>query len=806
MKGWIAMAPASPVTRLLTLVTLVSLCLGLFPPRAFAATSPSLPPPTARIAPAATTEGVQAVTRDAQTAPTTPAAEQGPRKELVALRTRTSRTYVSRHGHETQVFPGPIHYQDATGAWQPIDNTLVPAPGPAGGYQNSANDHTVHLPSDLGNAPVQVTQGSAAVGFSLVGAHGGATIAGPTATYANVLPGVTVAYSVGNDEVKEAITLQNAAAPASFVFTLQTGAGLTARATATGGVEIVGSAGQVLGSFVHPFMQDASGSPTGRSQAVSLTLGSGATGPTLTLTPDPTWLAHPARPYPVVIDPTYVVKNPTQNCSISGGSNANTNLCGNTELEVGTLSSVPYRSLLQFDASLPLGTANVVDAYLTLDATYSQSKYTIPVEAHQLTRAWTTGTTWNTTNGTTAWTTAGGDYTSAATWTTNVGPTLGTYRWYLTNLVQGWVNGTIPNTGILLRDTNEASGYHLDFASTRDTNAAHWPSLTIYYEPWQGELGFYTMERHGLTDRMHTAVHVANGNLVLHETDLAVAGTGLPLVIGRTYNELSARAYDLGWNWVMDTGYDVWLDTTVGDGVTFFGPGGFAVHYTKNADGSYTTPAGIDATLVKNGDGSYTLTAQQSGGKDTFASNGWLTATTDKNGNRLSFAYNNANSSLTAITDSQGRVTTFSYSSAVSAYFITTMTDPAGRTYQYAYDSGSRLISYTDPAGGITRYDHDPQNSLTQLTDPNGLITQFTYDSTYRVTSITSGAGTAVAATWHYTYNAGNTVSTDPNGHATTYVYDAYGRVTQVTDAAGNAFQTAWTADNHVQSATDARG
>src|SRR5437016_2123174 len=49
------------------------------------------------------------------------------RQEVVAWRTRTSRTYALPGGFESDITAGSVNYQDSRGQWQPIDNTLVAA-------------------------------------------------------------------------------------------------------------------------------------------------------------------------------------------------------------------------------------------------------------------------------------------------------------------------------------------------------------------------------------------------------------------------------------------------------------------------------------------------------------------------------------------------------------------------------------------------------------------------------------------------------------------------------------------------------
>lgn len=103
--------------------------------------------------------------------PITPGPEMSG-QELPALRTRTSHTFLGSDGtYQAQIFSGSINYQDANGAWQPIDNTLVSGSEKGIVYQNKANHYRLQLPPTL-QAPVRITAGDAWVAFSLKGASG----------------------------------------------------------------------------------------------------------------------------------------------------------------------------------------------------------------------------------------------------------------------------------------------------------------------------------------------------------------------------------------------------------------------------------------------------------------------------------------------------------------------------------------------------------------------------------------------------------------------------------------------------------
>ncbi len=782
-----------------------------------AATRAVTPPPAPAALPCADTAAPVGSGAEDPFAPKDPKA-----KEIPALRERTTRTYTNGKGANTAVIAAQsINYRDAKGAWQPIDNTLITTSTNGYAHTNKANTYTLSLPSDLGGAPVRVEANGAFVAFTLVGAKGTGAVCKDTKSYAGVLPGVSVAYRAESDRVKETLTLGGPTAAHVFVYHLQLSGGLTAKVNHAGGIDLVDGKGVGQFTLPRPFMDDYAGK---HSTAVNMALGQDTGGTTLTVTADPAWLTDPARQYPVVIDPAVGLFGQNNDCYMVGGNNAGLSYCaGNTIDVMGYDGTQASRTLYQFNIPPNVVPANaqILNALVSLHLKSQSSSVTTPISVYPVTRDWNGSTAnWTTFDGTTPWTTPGGDFAPSPSGTLDSAGGASGYRyWHITQMVQGWVNGTLPNKGMLFKEPTENVVNTLTFDSGITPDAPYAPYLRIAYVPWLGTQRIYTYQSNALTGLMDTQVNVANGNLTVHARDLAIAGTGLPLAIDRyfTANESGYLNYDFG-SWLLGTARGITLIPAYGmdddDGTLIYnGPSGAQVPFIKQHDGSYLTPTGLDATLIQNGDGSHTLTFHGSGEIYTFTSNGAFTTDTDKNGNRLSFAYN-GDGSLAAITDTQGRQVTFTYVTQNSQQLVTTITDangPTTRTWQYGYDpTTNALTTYTDPNSKPTRYAYT-NRLLTQITDPNGNVTKIAYDSpanpdTPRVTTITrvtnTMAGTGPQTT--FTYNAGNTVVTDANNHATTYTYDGLGRVTSVLDGLNHTQAATYNANSNVLTYTDA--
>ncbi len=145
------------------------------------------------------------------------------------------------------------------------------------------------------------------------------------------------------------------------------------------------------------------------------------------------------------------------------------------------------RSLIRFDISNIPPNATITSAQLFLfeAGTYGTTR---TISAHRITRSWTeAGATWQRTDGTTPWSTPGGDFVSAPTATTTISwdGVLSWHAWDVTSDVAAFVGGTQTNSGWLLKDTTEDSSQAYWFFESREgTNR---PYLRVQYTEDGGE-------------------------------------------------------------------------------------------------------------------------------------------------------------------------------------------------------------------------------------------------------------------------------------------------------------------------------
>ena len=161
--------------------------------------------------------------------------------EVPSLRTRTSRTYLVNGEYQAVLYSGSVNYRDATGAWQPIDNSLVASTVAGYALQNKANQYTLLLPSTLSSAPIAFQSPGGNLKLQLAGlpVPQPRSLEQPSLMPMR-LPGVSVSLTAGNDAVKEALTLSGPQSADSLVYSLALGPGLQASTTPAGGIAITG--------------------------------------------------------------------------------------------------------------------------------------------------------------------------------------------------------------------------------------------------------------------------------------------------------------------------------------------------------------------------------------------------------------------------------------------------------------------------------------------------------------------------------------------------------------------------------------
>ena len=464
-------------------------------------------------------------------------------RQIPALASADKVVYANADGTRTAfIFQGPVNYRTASGSWAAIDTTLVPAgePGPAASASPASSAATpalispsaavvtrpaapVSAPSPSGSAapagpPAQGWRvassadqerfagyadaaslvslslgGSRVVGFGVAGAAHAAGVAhGDAVTYSSVAPHSDLRLVAGSGLVQEQLILGSPAAPAVWVYPLRL-AGLTARTGPGGVIEFTDAAGGVVAYVPHGLMTDSNIDPRSgdgaMSAGVEMSLTSFAGGPAIRMTLDKTWLDAPGRVFPVTVDPS-LSSLPEKSFNSTGTTYVTDpgsgDFSGDTEIHVGTWDGGAdvAKSFLKFDVSSLAGDT-VLGARLQLFNSWSYSCNPRTVYVYPVTSSWSV-------TGSKSWPgpstgAAIGRRSFATGWVplgSTVSPCPASWEPFDldqagTNLVNGWVQGTVANDGLAVGASATDSYAWKKFTSMNNTTGD--PFLAVTY-------------------------------------------------------------------------------------------------------------------------------------------------------------------------------------------------------------------------------------------------------------------------------------------------------------------------------------
>jgi YD repeat-containing protein len=698
------------------------------------------------------------------------------------------RTFLAADGSRVaRVFRTPVGYRAPDGEVRAIDNELIRSPRDGYAFRNRANGYVADLPADVGS-PMRFAIDGHWVRVTLRGASSRGRASGPEARYPAALPGVDVLYEARSEGVKESLVLRDARAQSIFSYQLELSEGLEARADAHGRIDFLDGTDLVF-SFQAPFLLDARGGHEGYSRAVSTALEGEGDELDLRVVVDDDWLQDPDRRFPVVLDPNITYPAPGQarvGQSLNDSYNSSDFPTRNYDFAptiaagygpLGNTFAHYHHAFVQFDVenAVPRGSA-VLASTLGLFNLTQTSTSPQPLHFHETTRAWQTILTWNTFDGTNAWTTPGGDFRSAAA-SGCVTPTVGTWAYWtdMHDVVQSWVDGSSANTGVLLHqcsgspESEPPNAY--EFASNNN-DPSRFPFLEVWYEPRTGLLDEWGTETHEIDANTAVSVNVGNGNAIVEAADAGLGGT-LPFQLTRYYNSLragTAGAFGKGGTGV---GSDVKLRDINGAKV-FYAPSGLVVPFRRQSGGTWASPLGEDFELVDRGAGKWTIQLHQTA--EEFEIDGTrLTAVVDEDGDRFTLGYD-ANGGLLTIDDATGRRLDVV---SDSQRRITQATErPSGRVWTYAYDASGRLATATSPAGTVT-YGYDTSGKLSRVQVPGGAATTLAYTGE-KVSKLTREPAGAAATAIEFFYEATRTGVYDARPPRTYYSFDRQLFVTDV--------------------------
>ena len=526
--------------------------------------------------------------------------------------------------------------------------------------------------------------------------------------------------------MEEVATLEGAGAPSDLAYQLSISSGLSPHPQPDGSIAMLDERGATWFTIPAPIaFPRAVGVSAGR--ALPMSISASGSGWLVSVDTGEPWLRQALASGPVVVDPTVKLKS-SVSCELAAES-PKTSYCKLSSMHVGyDATHQEHHALVFFPMTSIPGAAVILHATLGLDLVSHSTANAKAVGVYRVTKPWTNSATWETYDGTHAWSTPGGDYAnpsenSDASVNPSVGAANGWCYWYPTKMVQEWVNGPnapanegYENDGLIVKDvTDNQTPNLLLFDSTGSLEAEN-PYLEVAYEPrGEGSDPQYTMLSTPLTDRSTMSVNVASGDLMIQANDLQIAGVaGLNFTSNRTWNSLNTDIGEYG-KWtdsnVNENELRTWPDGTV----AIQGTSGGWFTFIRQSNASFITPPGIKAVMCESGSPSpcpaslpsgtkYRLAYDASGDYVDYDSEGLGSGVHDRFGNTISAEY--PSRERANYTDTHGhKIEEFSNKD----FFITEIKDVSGsRNTKYTYNndgSSSLLETYTDADGKVTSPD-----------------------------------------------------------------------------------------------------
>lgn len=411
-------------------------------------------------------------------------------------------------------YPDAVHYEDETGNWIDIDNTLIAEEAADAndfdGYTNKDNDFNVKLAEDGKDHLLRIEEDDFSISMkldeedatqSIIAVENNNNVATITddisveekndqtmqldkltskAEYSDILPGVDIEYTVQSNGIKEYIVVNERQDEYVFSFELELG-NLIVSENEDGSISLLTSNGEEKYVIPTPYMFDAIEHYSDAVTYSITTIGSGKY--TLTVTADEEWINNADIVLPVKIDPS-VIKKQTTNTIIDTFVSENKpieDFNSNEYLRIGyDGTNGTYgktRSYIRWNLPSRLnGSYVITSAYLNLTQEEYTRSYNPIIEARRVTEQWTeTSINWENQP---EFSNAALDYLTV--YDTNTTPNI---KLDITKAVADMLN-TGTNLGIVLKAKNETPLNMAVFNSS--ANAADKPSIEIYYNNQKG--------------------------------------------------------------------------------------------------------------------------------------------------------------------------------------------------------------------------------------------------------------------------------------------------------------------------------
>ena len=605
----------------------------------------------------------------------------------------------------------------------------------------------------------------------------------------NVMDGVSLLYQNYGYNVKESIIIEKPQEQYaySFVLNLQ---GLTPTLEADGSVLLRGADGEPVYEIPAPYLADADGATSLEDAAYKLERVSG--GYLLTVEADPEWMNAPERAYPVTLDPTILLHNkgnvlttfirsawpgsvaPNSADQFVGyRANEGYDAC-NVYVQFANLPEIP-QNCVPISAQLAMNNAG----FFTSDGVgCAAPDGSLTVEAHEWPAAVSdvSGLTWYLVHfGSTPVNEETIDYQKLSK------ETLGEYvTWDITRTVMQWYQkqnegDTSGGRGVLLEGIDGRENYrvaNLIGSGYHD----HSPYFAVYYRNPVGLESYYTYQEASAGKAGDLSIHNFTNQFTLDRADVSLSLEPVSYALRHIYNSATSgiefsnneaggihtcdyTSMQVGVGWKLSAQQTV-VECKVGDEtyLVYNDEDGTEHYFRKTATNTYEDEDGLGLKIVKSTSGwNATYTMTDTNGDNTWVFyNGYLNTQTDANGNTLYFAYNapydeNSSAWKPAPSAPNNRLVQIVMDiNSGSNDNPRTLQTVANLTY-----SGDRLSSVTDYAGRSTNYSYDSGGHLTQVTYADGTSVSYAYNGSNGRLSTLYDAESQYGLDITYTYNLG---------------------------------------------------
>jgi YD repeat-containing protein len=325
---------------------------------------------------------------------------------------------------------------------------------------------------------------------------------------------------------------------------------------------------------------------------------------------------------------------------------------------------------------------------------------------------------------------------------------------------------------------------------------------------------------HGSQGISSGGANLFSGNVVKSVVDAELPGIPLSFKFARTYNSFSDANIGLGKGWTHN--YNICLLKVGDNNIILMRGDGKKVIY-RLTDGVYTPLVPWEhATLSGSLSGGFTLTEKNGlkyyfngfvdNSNPNYTANGKIYRIVDRNGNALTFTYNDEGL-LSTITDQLSRTVNFTYN---DNELLTSMSLPGNVTINYSY-LNSNLVSVIGPGNITSTYNYDMTNGtsgmLINYSEPRLEAGDRNKSYTYyiggiddnKVKSVSNGNGVIIE---NYSYDDTNltTTKTDGNGNSYVQYYDDQGRVIKTAEPISGTVLYSWDDHFNKKSITDELG